>query len=69
MARYALLNSNQVHNIVLCETDELANQLWPNMNIINLDITGQFTDIGWMYIDGEFSPPPTPTPTPTPTPP
>ena len=66
MARYALLNGNQVNNIVLCENDELANQLWPNMVSINLDVTGQFTDIGWMYVDGEFAPVPEPTPTPTP---
>jgi hypothetical protein len=59
MARYALIVGASVDNIVICENDELANQLWPSMIAVNLDVTGQFTDIGWIYVDGEFSPPPT----------
>lgn len=59
MARYAIVNAaNIVYNIAISDSPLDADGVW-------VDLTGISPEpaIGWLYVDGVFSPPP-PTPVP-----
>lgn len=57
MATFALIENTLVINTVLCDSEQLAQQLWPNMLSINIDDITPTPDIGWSYMTGSFAPP------------
>ena len=60
MARYAVINaSNTVYNIAISDSPLDVDGVWVDLTGLDPEPT-----IGWLYVDGQFSPPP-PTPVPT----
>ena len=56
MSKYALVKENQVDNVFVCESDEIASSLFPSDIVINVNDIDEVS-IGWFYSDGEFSAP------------
>lgn len=59
--RYALISNGNVENIVVCESSELAAELFPDYDVVNVD--GVTVGPGWSYADGAFTAPALPEPT------
>lgn len=55
--KFALIKDNIVRNIIVADYDFIDS----HFNDLNCDLTvrvcGMYVDIGFSYIDGEFSPP------------
>lgn len=59
--RYALISNGNVENIAVCESSELAAELFPDYDVVNVD--GVTVGPGWAYADGIFTEPAAPEPT------
>ena len=59
--RYALISNGNVENIAVCESSELAAELFPDYVVVNVD--GVTVGPGWSYADGAFTAPALPEPT------
>lgn len=55
MPRYALIEDGLVVNVVICDSDEAATILFPDMTVIRIE--GAEAGPGWQYSDGVFIPP------------
>ena len=57
MATFALITNGIVINTVVCDSEQLTQQLWPNVLSINIDDITPTPGIGWSYMTGSFAPP------------
>jgi len=57
MATFALITGNTITNTVICDSEQLTQQLWPDMLSINIDTITPTPGIGWTYMTGSFAPP------------
>lgn len=55
MPRYALIEDGLVVNVIICDSNEVAENLFPAMTVIRID--GAEAGPGWQYSDGIFIPP------------
>lgn len=55
MPRYALIEDSLVVNVVICDSDEAATILFPDLTVIRVE--GAESGPGWQYSDGAFTPP------------
>lgn len=60
---YALIKKNIVENTVICQSDAIAAELFPDYTIVNIESLP--AGIGWAYSKGKFTEPPLPAPTPS----
>lgn len=65
MRIFALVSNNVVENVVVCDSQELASQLWRNVVSVDINDHTPQPGIGWSYVDGVFTPPPPPEPPPS----
>jgi hypothetical protein len=54
MGVFAYIQQDLVVNTILCDTQELANVLWPDMLAIDITYMIPQPGIGWRYINEEF---------------